>query len=357
VRSDPPSVPSGASGVTAEWLHAALRSTLPARSFRIASVEPAGTPYGLASERVRFRLAPPASPSSVVVKLWSFEDAADAREVHFYHSLAPRSGARVLACHHADLDERAGHAVLVLEDLEEAAQGDCLEEPTRDRAIALGEALAAVHASWWERPELRESPWLPEEIGLRTPEWLASRTPAVLERFGDRLTPLSRELLAHGERLQLRIQAQLRGSPWTLLHGDLHLDNVLFEARTDRPVLLDWSRVARGSYILDLADLLFGVVGARDRESVIEGYVRDARSRGAPVPNGAALRRQLGAGLLRYFFRSTCGVARWRPGSERESRMIDVAVRRAMAAVAEWREQDQDLFLEGTTPQGGTDAP
>jgi hypothetical protein len=331
-------IPARASEVTAEWLGAALDAPL-----RVERVERAGEEFGLASERLRVRLAGDGAPSSIVVKLWGFEDPSDAREVPFYRSFAARCGIRLPACLHAGLDERLGRAVLVLEDLRGAMQGDCLQRPTREQAVALAETLGAVHASWWARAELRDAAaWLPEGTVERSPEWIESRAPEFLREFGERLTPHARDLLERGAELQAAIHRGLDDAPATLLHGDLHLDNVLFEGASGTPVLLDWGRAARGPYALDLADLLFGVVPREDRAAALHAYASLVRARGAAIPEGATLHRHLDGALLRFFYRSTCGVVRWKPGTERERRMREEGVDRAIAAVAEWREEAQD---------------
>lgn len=329
--------------MTPAWLEAVLPAASGfTRPVRVERVDPIGVGFGLASALVRVGLSGAAKARTLVVKLWEFQEPAEAGEIHFYRTLAARTGVRLPACHHADLDERTGRAVLVLEDLAGASQGDCLEHPSPARARSLAQTLAATHASWWNRSEIHEARWLPDAIVERSPEWLASRTRVFLDAFGDRLTPAARDLLDRAAEIQDGLRRCLEDAPVTLLHGDLHLDNVLFERGSDRPVFLDWARATRGPYALDLASLLYGILAPGDRDAALEAYVSEARARGAEVPDRAVLRRHLVAAGLAFFYRSTCGIALWNPASERERRMREASVKRAIDAVAEWGKEAQD---------------
>ena len=58
------------------------------------------------------------------------------------------------------------------------------------------------------------------------------------------------------------IEAALRQRPWTLVHGDLRADNLLFGGPADDPVatILDWQTVTRS---LAAIDVVFPVLRAR----------------------------------------------------------------------------------------------
>src|SRR5262249_3570901 len=141
-------------------------------------------------------------------------------------------------------------------------------------AEAMARAVAALHATWWESPELAATEWLPP-LSVRTREWLLERREKCFQRFGNRLTPWGRELLDRVESVSARGDELLGEAPHPLLHADLHLDNVLFEGASDKPVILDWARVARGPAAIDLVELMF--VMSPDAEGALAVYLEEMR--------------------------------------------------------------------------------
>jgi hypothetical protein len=161
----PRSVPTSEADVTLEWLHSALAPHFPAGAPALAGTERIGQGYGLSSVLLRCRLLGPGGPRSVVVKLWPTDGPAGSREVPFYATFGCSLGIRVPRCHHGAIDEESKRGVLVLEDLEHAVQGDCLHQLDGRGAAALAEVIAALHATWWERPGLDTADWLPIVAG------------------------------------------------------------------------------------------------------------------------------------------------------------------------------------------------
>lgn len=213
------------------------------------------------------------------------------------------------------------------------------------RALALVDLIATLHAGFWGSPDVRSAEWLPSVSTVkRGIDWLRSRRELFLQRFGDRLDDTARRLLANIDLVAARANERLSGAEVTLLHADLHLDNVVFEGVTGRPVLLDWARVSKGPGALDLAEMLFSIGQSGDRESLLDAYLGGLRRRGVTGCDEISLRHQLGGGLLRKFIASTCGVARWQPVSAREMAVIEVGLERIIPAVSDWRQHDPDLL-------------
>jgi hypothetical protein len=336
-------VPASAADLSAEWLRSALAEHFPAASPTLAGMEQIGQGFALSSVLVRCRLLGPGGPRSIIAKLWSTDGPAGVNEVLFYTSFAPNLGIRVPVCHHGAIDQERKRGVLVLEDLEHAVQGDCLCQLDVGGAVALAGMIAMLHATWWKRPELRAADWLPSVVE-REPEWLLSRRELFLRRFGDRIDSTIRHLLERVEAVQTRAHERLAGAAMTLLHADLHLDNVVFDGGPEHPVLLDWARVAQGPAALDLAELVFAIAPIAALEQILDIYLRQLHRRGITDFDEKSLRHQLGGALLRKVLSATCGVARWQPASEREREMIELGLQRVMLAIETWRREDPELL-------------
>lgn len=311
--------------MTSEWLAESLGAPV-----RLVGMERIGQDFGLTSELVRCRLE---GARSVIVKLWATDGQAGTREVAFYERFAPRLGIRVPRRHFGAIDEATKRGVLVLEDLEGARQGDCLLQADPRDAAAIAATLATMHATWWGSSELA----LPSALVLRDPEWLELRRTRFFERYS--VDPATRLVLENLEAAQARADERLADAPETLVHDDLHLDNVVFEDG-DRPVILDWARAARGPAAVDLAQLLFDITPLRHFDETLRIYAEALGNRA----NVAELRHQLGGALLRKVIRETCGMAMWEPATDREGAILTTGLERNALTIQWWRARDPDLF-------------
>jgi len=154
--------------------------------------------------------------------------------------------------------------LLLLEDLSAGELGDALLGCTVERAAGVIDRLAAFHAHWWGRAN---HGWLPSWVG--DPAERAARfrrqLDIVLDRYGERFPPVFAELareLANGYEPILRALAV---SPTTVIHGDLHLDNLIFTG--DGVVLLDSQGVAVGPAIVDLGLFIVSSLSVADRRA------------------------------------------------------------------------------------------
>lgn len=339
-----PGVPASAAELTPAWLAAALGRSLPPGT--TVERETIGVGYGLSAALTRCRwTTAEGGTGSVVVKLWDTTGVAGVREVDFYRDFGRAPKLRIPACFHGAVDEATHRGVLVLEDLGDVVQGDCLEQLPAEAAAALAREMAAFHGAWWDHRDVEAAGWLPDASRLeRPPGWFEDRTRGFHRRFPDRLDPFCRSLVDRAEELHERSNAMLAGAPATLLHADLHLDNVVFEGPDRRPVVLDWARVAKGPAALDTVWLMFEVGRAGDMERTLDAYLAALETRSGVRQDEAAWRGQLGGALLRRFQSWTLGLVMWEPTAEREKTMIENALRRVSAAAHAWREKDPDLF-------------
>lgn len=337
-------MPASRADVTPYWLRQALAPAFPGVLVEAVTTERLGEGYGLASLIYRYRWGTGEPPRSVVIKLWPTDGPGGTREVLFYRAFGHAVGMRIPACFHAAVDPGSQRGVLVLEDLGPVVQGDCLLKLSLPEATAVAQGLAALHATWRGHPALEGTDWLPSSAAWeRGPDWFEPRRALFLQRFGHRLEARARALLDHILEAQAVANERLAGVTNTLLHADLHLDNLVFVNGT-QPVYLDWARCAKGPLALDLHDLLFSMIQDADREQVLATYLGSFRARAGSAPEAGALWRQLGGVFLRKFAIATCGVARWQPASPREAMMIDVSLQRALHALNYWSANDPALF-------------
>jgi hypothetical protein len=184
------------------------------------------------------------------------------REVLFYRDIAPTVGLRVPKGYVTEFDPETHHFALVMEDVSPAAGGDQVAGlPLEHTRLAL-DALAALHANWWDRPELKpletaiqpfgEGPW------VGTGAHVAAAWPAFKPFLSARASPA---LVRIAERIGSAIEPMMRDiarAPRTLCHGDFRADNLMFAQGEDGPALvtLDWQVAQQARGAVDVSQLL-----------------------------------------------------------------------------------------------------
>jgi fructosamine-3-kinase len=302
------------------------------RAVRAVDVARIGAETGLASEVYRCELHTPDGPFILVAKLWSAPEPSAAAEVHFYRLLAPGTRLRLAHCHCAEHCMTTARAVLLLEDLSALEPGDCLVSPTAARATALARRLAELHAGWWNSaaPALQA---LPNGGRLvRPPEWHNERRSICLSRYAGWLHPTLQQCVLNSQAVLAYTNSVLPDATATLVHGDVHLDNVLWDG--NEPVLLDWARCQRGPAVLDLAALLGEVAAPAQLDAVYAAFTARLAEllNAAPGPN--AMLRLTGAALLRRSLIVTLGTVNWPPATARARALLETAIRRQGEALA-----------------------
>jgi Phosphotransferase enzyme family len=167
-------------------------------------------------------------------------------EVQFYRLLAPVLGTPPLVrCYAAIEDGDSDKGTLVLEDVRHTHDHPPWPmPPSQTQCEAALDALARIHAQWWEAPALGNT------VGqLHTPESLttmvqgiAAHLPAFIDAVGDALTTEARHLLERvfGSSLKPWMRLSDRRA-LTIIHGDAHTWNFLFPRSGEGPALLiDW---------------------------------------------------------------------------------------------------------------------
>lgn len=179
------------------------------------------------------------------------------REIRFYRELAPRLSAqlpRLYACGSGDDD-----CWLLMEDLSHQRPGDQVRGLSHGEVEVVVRRIAAVHAQFWNDAALRHCDWLPAHRYWFSDPDLSQLDPLVHE-YGRRIgEPMVRLLRATMEQMP-QIDAAIAERPFSLVHGDLRADNLMFDGPSDAPSvsLLDWQTVTRSLPAIDLAYLFGG---------------------------------------------------------------------------------------------------
>jgi streptomycin 6-kinase len=306
----PPPAPDA---LDATWLESALRSrAFPTARVRRVAYEIIGVGYGLAGTSARVTLEGDGVPGTLVIKWAATNDVR--REAYFYESLAPRLAMRLARLHaHASADE-AARGVLVFEDMVSTRQGDVLVGATADEADALIDAMANFHARFWDRtdPDLASLPsW--DAVAQKRLSHLAETLPLFLAEWRGRIPD---EAFAFATDLSKRTEdayGELKAAPTTLVHGDLHLDNVLFSA-DGSPIVIDWPSVSRGPAAADfghfLAESLTPITRRAEQRRLAKRYAAALAARGIEGYGPDALRHDAERVMVILF-----GIAiRWAAG-------------------------------------------
>jgi hypothetical protein len=276
--------------VTLEFFTELLRANgHPSARVSRFTAEPVGT--GQMGHCVRFRLElageADGAPRALVGKFPSLDPLSRAtgvqlrnyaREVFFYRELAARIPIAKPRCYFAEIAGEGPEFALILEDLAPAEQGDQLAGCSLEVARAAVLQLALLHAPTWCDETLVGRDLIavagPERVAqLRA--LYAQMLPAFLARFGARLAPDEREIIAAVATSEGPPYAYPE-RPFSLVHIDYRLDNLMIDARTSPPrvVVVDWQSLVLGSPLSDVAYFLGASLLPEHRRPVERELVR-----------------------------------------------------------------------------------
>jgi hypothetical protein len=250
-------VPRAPEELTPAWLTSCLRhaGALGAASVIGFGAERIGVGRGFAGRLYRLRLrydaVEPGAPATMIGKFIAVHDTTVAmmhaiggylREVRFYRELAGKAEIPMPRCYLAHYDLEARTFLLLLEDLAPSEAVDIATGFSVEQAKVMLEHAARMHARYWGRTEGLEWLALDENVVQTLRERYLATIDDFVVRFGARFPELARiarkmAWVFQGDEF-LR---ELRGSPMTLTHGDLHVENVLFPtAAGGRLAVVDW---------------------------------------------------------------------------------------------------------------------
>ncbi len=376
-------IPEAPEEITPEWLTAALTKTRVLRRGHVTAArwERVGQDYGFTGVLGRVQLLYENEdgdpPASMIAKLPMAQDDAVsayrkrqerdpalvdryyercACEARFYHEV-PAAFAPGL--YYSAADDAQRRVVLLLEDLGGGRQGDVLDGCSTDDAALVIEELAPFHAGWWgNRAPTSEFPRAGTDDPQTRQDRYAAQLPRFFAEYGNVVPPgVSRIVEGLGSRLAAVAQA-LYARPQTLIHGDLHLDNMIFDARGEgrSVVVFDWQTVSVGSPAWDVTLFLFGSLGVEDRRAaeaqLFERYVMLLSAHGVRDYSVDDLRRDCGLALLVLLAGTVVWLSALERGEltarERSLQHAALADGRLVAAVID---HDVGALLDNSTPR------
>lgn len=183
------------------------------------------------------------------------------REAGFYDHLAAdvarRARLAIPRCFVNLFDPETHAATLLIERIHPAGKGDILDGTTFERMHTLVGDLARMHGVYWMDGGLLEHDWLIDWnapsllIGIeRTQESWSSVREQYPQYHPDEVVAMAEAFLADVPAWLGRFSQR----PWTLIHQDYELDNVLFAG--GGPVIVDWQSPMRSFPGMDLGWLL-----------------------------------------------------------------------------------------------------
>jgi hypothetical protein len=159
--------------------------------------------------------------------------------------------------------------ILVIEDISDARPPTQMLGGSLDDARRSLEVLARFHAANWMRSDATQHyrHIFPVDTVPRVGQASSVRNrDAFVERFGPVLRDGTLERL---DAIQARIPeicSSLAAEPWTLLHGDYRLDNVLFRPNGEL-VVLDFQGLGSGRPAIDVAYFITTALTAEHRDN------------------------------------------------------------------------------------------
>ncbi len=276
-------IPASISEVSTAWLSEVLGARIDDMS-----LTQIGQGVGLMGDIFSVKLTSSDSsvPGSVVVKLpSSFEENRQQgvalgmfeAEIRFYSELAAAAPVGLPEIYHAEIAAGTADFVIVMQDLTGLTMVDQSEGMNLEQAFAAVSVLAQIHAVWWNRAD--DLNWIPDMIGPRIAfidQMLTDIQPVFEANFGADLPPGGLALYRQFSGNYLKVnQFMAARSPWTLVHQDYRVENLLFgDDGTGEVVVIDWQGIGRGPGAYDLAYVLGGSMDTELRREHEQALVR-----------------------------------------------------------------------------------
>jgi aminoglycoside phosphotransferase (APT) family kinase protein len=174
------------------------------------------------------------------------------------------------------VDEDADRGVILFEHIAPAVQGDVLRATSLPQSEALVDVMADLHGL--AVPDALDA----FEVTRWEPERWLDRVEGASSRFPDLVEPHRGWLLGEFPVSLAGARDRMEASEPVLMHGDLHLDNVLWRPAVT-PVVLDWSNAGAGPASRDLLVLVGGGIPDGHRSGMVDRYAAATARRAEAV--------------------------------------------------------------------------
>lgn len=333
--------------IEAQWLTAALQHHGFDATVRDVTSEPVGTGQMGSCFRLRIDYAAGDGPQRLIAKLPAADPNIRAAgslgyrcETSFYREFAHLIKARVPQCFLSVTDEANNGFTLLLEDLAPAQAGDQIAGCSIEEARAAAVNVAGLHAPTWNAPSVRELDWaIPDLTAMPefTGELMANATKQFLERY-----TVDRDTAAVLQRYSDEFIAWATGrrEPYSVVHGDYRLDNLLFSApdAVDPVIAVDWQVVSSGLPLRDVTLLVATGLSTPDRRAgergIVDAYHHRLVELGVTGYDSEKCWDDYRYALFHAPFITVLGALVAQP-TERGDRMFTVMAQRSAAAIAD----------------------
>jgi aminoglycoside phosphotransferase (APT) family kinase protein len=229
-----------------KWLSNALETEV-----RSVSVEPIGT--GQTSSTYRLVIDADGYASSLIAKLATGDQEARKRvatahrnEIGFYRLLAAQVDVPVPNCWYSAISDDGTCFTLLLEDLSPRRPGRQSDGCSPIQATLAVQNLSRLHASHWNSEAVKGIDFLlplTEERATFLAELARTATDEFVARYG--------HLLDADDVVTLRAVAEVllewqlgHPEPYSLVHGDYRLDNLMLHPADKDVVVVDWQTLS-----------------------------------------------------------------------------------------------------------------
>ncbi len=340
--------------ITSAWL--SKKIGVPIDSFELEQI---GVGVGLLGRLYRITLTSdaPDAPETVVAKFPTLDEGARANittplgfysnEINFYNEAAPLTPIATAKTYVAEFDEATGDFVLLVEDISDRRCADQTVGCTVEDAEVAVDALANMHAHWWNS-DFERIPWVRS--------YTVAPYPLVIQAIFGQAWPIAREVLSDtmpeairdfGDRFPSLVDwflAEASEPPLTFCHGDYRLDNLFFGGKGQAPItVLDWQISFRGNAAYDLAYFISQSLSTDDRRSaekaLIDRYLGALLDRGIEVDR-AKFEEAYARTVAYCFIYPIASAGQIEVTNDRHLALLNLLYARSVAAIEDWNALD-----------------
>jgi hypothetical protein len=273
--------------LTAAWLSEALSASGHDLAVESVKFERIGTGQMGTTYRLHLTYQGSEGPPTLVAKLAGEDEAVRelvapgyAAEVGFYTALAPSLSVRTPRCWYGAITTDKTCFTLLLDDISSAVPGLQVEGCTVAQASASLGNLIGLHAPRWSDPSLWDLEFLlrPDEaMAAMLAQVMSMATDTFVERYAGQLSDVEGRILRDTSAVIEQWQLA-RPTPFSVIHGDYRLDNLMFDLSTGEVTAVDWQTAAIGPPLRDVAYLLGTSLHSEDRRATEASLVREYHS-------------------------------------------------------------------------------